>query len=162
MSPLDVLGFDHLDLTVNDISRSLPFYEKVLGELGFRRVPESGSDSVVFANGLTSLALRPPSPERRGERFDRYRVGLHHLALRAARRDDVDRFHAWLVGEGLPVLDPPAEYPEYGKDYYAVFFADPDGMKLELVHYPWGYWRVAMTEGGDARPRYPRSSAPLR
>ncbi len=41
-------------------------------------------------------------------------------------------------------------------DYYAVFFVDPDGMKLELVHYPWGYWRAALTEGEDARPRYPR------
>ena len=87
--------------------------------------------------------------------FDRYRVGLHHLALRAARRQDVDGFHAWLVGEGLPVLDPPAEYPQYGEGYYAVFFADPDGLKLELVHYPWGYWRKAMTEGRDERPRHP-------
>jgi hypothetical protein len=27
------------------------------------------------------------------------------------------------------VLDPPGEY--YGRNYYAVYFADPDGMKLE-------------------------------
>ena len=47
------------------------------------------------------------------------------------------------------VLDAPAEYPEYGEDYYAVFFADPDGMKLELVHYPWGYWKRVLREGAD-------------
>ena len=40
------------------------------------------------------------------------------------------------------------------RTYYAVFFADPDGMKLELVHYPWGYWRKVQTEGRDPRPRY--------
>src|SRR4029434_9937307 len=38
-------------------------------------------------------------------------------------------------------LEPPAEYPEYGTGYYAVFFADPDGLKLEAVHFPWGYWK---------------------
>jgi glyoxylase I family protein len=154
--PLDVLGFDHLDLTVNDMERSLPFYTRVLGELGFRRVEDGQGGSSIFANGITSLAIRPASPHQQGASFDRYRVGLHHLALRAARRQDVDRFHAWLVREGLHVLDPPAEYPEYGEDYYAVFFADPDGVKLELVHYPWGYWRRAMTGGSDERPRYPR------
>jgi len=153
---VDVLGFDHLDLTVNDMERSVPFYTKVLGELGFRRVPESGSDSAIFANGITSLAIRPPSGYAKGARFDRYRVGLHHLALRAASRRDVDTFHGWLVREGVEVLDAPAEYPEYGEQYYAVFFADPDGLKLELVHYPWGYWRRAITEGRDPRPRYPR------
>ncbi len=56
--------------------------------------------------------------------------------------------------EKITVLDTPAEYPHYGESYYAVFFADPDGMKLELVHYPWGYWRKAQTEGHDPRPRY--------
>lgn len=155
---IDVLGFDHLDLTVNDLGRSEPYYEKVLGELGFRRVGKEG-DSVIFANGITSIAIRGPSDEQRGARFDRYRVGLHHLALRAACRDDVDRFHAWLVREDFPVLDPPSEYPQYGDAYYAVFFSDPDGLKLELVHYPWGYWRRSQTHGSDERPRYPRGDA---
>ena len=156
MAPLDVLGFDHVDLTVNELARSLPFYQKVLAELGFRRVEDGQSGSAIFANGITSIAIRVPSPHQRGERFDRYRVGLHHLALRASRRADVEAFHGWLVREAVEVLDAPAEYPQYGKDYYAVFFADPDGMKLELVHYPWGYWRQVMTNGTDDRARYPR------
>jgi len=156
MFEIEVLGLDHMDLTVNDVPVSLAFYEKVLGKLGFRRVGPGESSDAIFANGLTSISVRGPSEEQRGARFDRYRVGLHHLALRAARRQDVDQFHAFLLREGLPVLDAPALYPQYGDDYYAVFFPDPDGMKLELVHYPWGYWRVAMTEGADSRSRYPR------
>ena len=52
--------------------------------------------------------------------------------MRASRRGDVDRFHQWLVAEGLAVLDAPAEYPEYGKEYYATFFPNPDGLKLEI------------------------------
>ena len=114
--PMDVLGLDHVDLTVNDFARSIPFYEKVLGALGFRRVPHA--IYVVWANAHLVIGLRPAE---RDAAFDRYRVGLHHLALRVRSRDEVDRFHDLLVREGITVLDPPAEYPEYGPQYYAVF-----------------------------------------
>jgi len=148
-APMDVLGLDHVDLTVNDLARSIPFYEKVLGALGFRRVPHA--TYVAWANAHLAIVLRPAE---RNAVFDRYQVGLHHLALRVRSREEVGRFHGLLVREGITVLDPPAEYPEYGPQYYAVFFADPDGMKLEVVHFPWGYWRKVQSEGRDERPRY--------
>ena len=151
MEPIATLGFDHIDLTVNDLERSKAYYEKVLSALGFRWVREERT--VIWASAQTSIAIRGPSEEERDAAFDRYRVGLHHLALRAKSREDVDRFHGFLLQEGLPVLDGPAEYPLYGENYYAVFFADPDGMKLELVHFPWGYWRRTQTAGHDERPR---------
>ena len=39
---------------------------------------------------------------------------------------------------GGKVLDATADYPQYnnGRGYYAVFFADPDGLKLECVYTP--------------------------
>ena len=52
----------------------------------------------------------------------------------AESREDVDRLHELLVKIGANVLDLPGEYYEGG--YYAVFFADPDGLKLEYVHLP--------------------------
>jgi len=58
------------------------------------------------------------------------------LAWTAESRDDVDRLHKVLVDIGATVLDAPAEYPRYGHGYYAVFFIDPDGLKLEYVHWP--------------------------
>ena len=64
---------------------------------------------------------------------DRYSPGLHHVAFYALTRSDVDRLHQVLVDIGAVVLDPPAEYPQYGSGYYALFFADPDGLKLEFV-----------------------------
>ena len=108
------------------------------------------AEYVAWASAHTMVGLRATTTPGG---FDRYRVGLHHLALRAARRDDVDRFHAFLVAKGVSILDPPREYPEYGPGYYAVFFADPDGIKLELVHMPWGYWKRTMVDGSDPRPR---------
>ena len=148
--PIEVLGTDHLELTVNDFARSTAFYDKVLAEFGFRR---HESDHPIWGNGHLYVGLYEASEEK-GATHTRRRVGFHHLALRAKARADVDRFYEFLVREGITVLYPPAEYPRYGPDYYAVFFADPDGMKLELVHFPWGYWRKVMTEGKDERPRY--------
>jgi catechol 2,3-dioxygenase-like lactoylglutathione lyase family enzyme len=148
MAIADVLGFDHVDLTVNDLERAIAFYGKVLGALGFRRVEHA--TYVAWANGHTSIGLYaagvPGAVDRRG-------AGFHHAALRVKSRAQVDAFHRFLVEERVTILDPPAEYPQYGPEYYAVFFADPDGMKLEVVHFPWGYWRVAMTDGRDDRPR---------
>jgi catechol 2,3-dioxygenase-like lactoylglutathione lyase family enzyme len=155
---IDVLGIDHIDLTVRDQAASIAFYEKVLGALGFRRISWEGTEhDVNWANAHVSIGIYEAAREEKHVAHTRRRAGFHHLALRARTREDVDRFHEFLVREGITILDPPAEYPQYGRDYYAVFFADPDGMKLELVHFPWGYWRKVMTEGRDDRPRYAKA-----
>ena len=72
---------------------------------------------------------------RRDEPYDRYAVGLHHLAWEAASRAAVDERASWLRGAGAEIESGPEEYA-YLPGYYAVFFYDPDGMKLEIVHIP--------------------------
>jgi glyoxylase I family protein len=82
---------------------------------------------------VSSVGVMKAEGAGRGRAHDRYSPGLHHVAWRAASREDVDWLHALLVAIGATVLDPPADYPAYGHGYYAVFFADPDGLKLEFV-----------------------------
>ncbi|MBD2089574.1 VOC family protein [Microcoleus sp. FACHB-1515] len=53
----------------------------------------------------------------------------------AVKMHQVDTFYQKLIELGATILDAPAEY-SYSPGYYAVFFADPDGIKLELVHMP--------------------------
>ncbi len=150
MEAIEVLGVEHIDLTVNYLARSTAFYDKVMPALGFKRLPDNDRNNIRWANAHLSFAIRPATTNAT---FDRYRVGLHHLAFRAKSRAAIDEFHRFLLTEGLPVLDTPAEYPIYGPNYYAIFFADPDGVKLELVHFPWGYWRNVQRDGSDERPR---------
>ena len=126
----------HLDVTVRDLAISAPFYEAVLGFLGYRRVRDepSGIDwDLPPPHGPCSIGIKPA---RTTQAHDRYSAGLHHFAWHAASRSDVDRLHALLIAIQATILDAPAEYPDYGDGYYAVFFADPDGLKLEFVHLP--------------------------
>ncbi|MDX1382366.1 MAG: VOC family protein [Thermoanaerobaculia bacterium] len=134
-----IRGFpSHVDLTVTDMSRSLPFYESVLAELGYERLTEVGGEAPCWGQrdrdgGLFGIALQTARSD--APPHDRYAPGLHHLAFHADSRADVDAFHGFLIAIGAEILDAPAEY-DYTPGYYAVFFADPDGLKLEVVYEP--------------------------
>lgn len=131
----------HIDLSVTDPKVSCPFYEAVLGFMGYapgQKREDGGRDFDLTkpSGNFSSIGIRAAQGENSVHGHDRYAPGLHHLAWRAESRGDVDALHAVLQTIGATVLDAPADYPEYGRDYYAVFFADPDGMKLEYVFLP--------------------------
>lgn len=131
---MKVGSLNHVSITVNDIDKSRAFYERLLPALGYRLLfSEEGTFGYVGADGL-KLYFSCAPPDKRGQAFDRYRVGLHHLAFNAPDRHYVDDIHEKLVSWGVTILDAPAEYPKYEPGYYAVFFLDPDGIKLEVVH----------------------------
>jgi glyoxylase I family protein len=67
--------------------------------------------------------------------YDRYRVGVHHVAFEAESRAVVDERHTWALRIGAEIESSPREYT-YIPGYYAFFFYDPDGIKLEVVHVP--------------------------
>jgi glyoxylase I family protein len=131
----------HIDLTVRDPWTSFPFYDAFLKALGYRLIKEDdrGFDwKLETEQGSHEVGLVRASPDGRERSHDRFSPGLHHLAWAVDSRAEVDHMHECLLKIGAKVLDPPAEYPQYnaGRGYYAVFFADPDGLKLECVYTP--------------------------
>ncbi|MCW5745354.1 MAG: VOC family protein [Alphaproteobacteria bacterium] len=130
----------HLDLTVADPRTSRAFYDTVLGFMGYRCEREDARgfdwDLATEDGGFCSIGIKRAQGAGATHPHDRYAPGLHHVAWRAASRADVDQLYALLRSIGAAILDAPADYPEYGTGYYAVFFADPDGLKLEYVHMP--------------------------
>ena len=126
----------HVDLVVSSIERSLPFYRDLLAPLGFHRIGEvegERGETIWYLSGADcSIGLRESQSEGP---FDRYRVGLHHLALEAGSRAVVNERAEWLRAQGVEIESGPEEY-SYVPGYYAVFFYDPDGIKLEIVHVP--------------------------
>ena len=130
-------GVHHVDLVVSSIERSLPFYTELLGPLGFHRVSEvegERGETIWYLGGPGSaVGLREAQSE--SDQYDRYRVGLHHLAFEADSRAQVDERAEWVRAHGREIESEPQEYT-YLPGYYAVFFYDPDGLKLEIVHVP--------------------------
>lgn len=131
----------HVSITVNDFDRARAFYTRLFGLLGGQVALEATGAPHKLPDGRMMLLAAPTfmlgvweaAPEHRERRFDRYSVGLHHFAIAVESRAAVDEIHRQLVADGVEILDAPAEYP-YVPGYYAVFFTDPDGIKIELVH----------------------------
>jgi glyoxylase I family protein len=131
-------GVHHVDLVVSSIKRSLPFYRDLLGPLGFHRIGEvegERGETIWYIGGPGSqIGLREAQTQAQ-QPYDRYRVGLHHLAFEASSRAGVDERAVWLRNQGAEIESEPQEYG-YMPGYYAVFFFDPDGIKLEILHVP--------------------------
>ena len=130
------MGIHHVDLVVSSIERSLPFYRELLGPLGWHGISEvegERGETIWYLNGRdSSIGLREAQSHGAP---DRYRVGLHHLAIEVMSRAVVDERAEWLRANGALLESDPQEYT-YSPGYYAVFFYDPDGVKLELLHVP--------------------------
>lgn len=130
-------GFiNHLDLTVADLARSTQFYDAILTHLGYVRSTEYGGEVPNWTLRLGAVSLSLGLHKARvATAHNRYAAGFHHLAFHACSREDVESIHALAKSLGAPILDAPAEY-DYTPGYFAVFFADPDGLKLEVVYEP--------------------------
>ena len=130
-------AMNHLALTLRDLKASeAAFYKPVLEFLGYAKVEEEAGMTIWFSEtALAAVNLWQAEADLKDRPHERYAPGFHHFAFWAESRAQVDALHALLVEIGATVLDPPAEY-DYLPGYYAVFFADPDGLKLELVHMP--------------------------
>ena len=73
---------------------------------------------------------------------------MHHLCLRVEDEAGVDQTFGGLTDLGVEATRPKL-YPEYAPDYYATFFSDPDGIRLEVTNYREERRRVHDTWGHD-------------
>jgi catechol 2,3-dioxygenase-like lactoylglutathione lyase family enzyme len=129
---------DHIDLVVSTLQRSLPFYKDLLsawGKVYDHTIEGERGEEVHYigvSDGGVAIGLRESQTE--GD-FDRYRLGVHHVCFSATSREQVDERSEWLREQGAEIESGPKEYG-YVEGYYAVFFYDPDGLKLEVAYIP--------------------------
>jgi catechol 2,3-dioxygenase-like lactoylglutathione lyase family enzyme len=135
---------DHVQITVRDLDVAVSFYDKLMPLLGFD--PQRRRSAVVerhelrvveYVHPRLCFAITSPRSAFANDEVQRRRPGaLHHLAFKAASRDEVDRLHLELLAIGARIVSPPREYPEYAPaGYYAVYFKDLEGIKYEIVSY---------------------------
>jgi len=123
-----VVGIDHISIRVSDYQKSKAFYSKLFEFLGFE-ISDEYPGTIGWTNGKTRYWIAPAEGRKKYKIGD---VGLHHYAFQLRSRRDVDALQAFLKKEKVRIVDPADEYYE---DYYAVFFLDPDGIKLEGMKY---------------------------
>jgi catechol 2,3-dioxygenase-like lactoylglutathione lyase family enzyme len=148
-----VVGIDHLVLRVSDFEKSKSFYDKLLKFLGFKVLDEY-ADAIGWTNGKTRLWIGLADTSGRKHKYRIGDIGFHHYAFELRSRKDVDELQAFLEEQGVRIVDPAGEYYD---DYYAVFFLDPDGMKLEGMK--WGERHEKDARAKAARARAARKRA---
>lgn len=134
----EIIGLEHLYLSVSDLPRAERFYDTVLCQaLGFRKNQFALGENhapephIHYYNRHFGLVLRPA---RQATPHEPYAPGLHHLCLRADSAAEVNAVARQLQAAGIAAT-PAAVYTDYAPDYHATFFRDPDGIRLEISNY---------------------------
>jgi catechol 2,3-dioxygenase-like lactoylglutathione lyase family enzyme len=133
---IEINGIAHVQLTVRDPERAVPFWERLCHFMGMKTLIR-GEGVVYCIGGRTGVLVRGAPAGKRDTRFDQDRAGLHHLCFRARSREDIDAVHAFLAGEaGVRVVHPPEDGSQFAPGYYSVLFEDPDGIRVEVNFVP--------------------------
>jgi catechol 2,3-dioxygenase-like lactoylglutathione lyase family enzyme len=127
----------HFEYNVGNLKKSRIFYDTFLKRLGWKRFM-THKDVIGYTDGSLKLFLVQAEKRFISKRFHRKQIGLNHIAFRVNAKKKVDGFYEFLKKKKITVLyGGPKDYSaEYSKGYYAVFFEDPDRIKLEVVFAP--------------------------
>lgn len=132
---------DHLQITVKDLQKAEIFYDQLMPLLGFDinqkskgRVPAHEFDVMEYVHPKLIIGFNSPREAFKNDEVHRRKPGaIHHLAFKASSKEEVDELYPQIRDIGAYIVDPPKYYPQHGEKYYALFFKDLDGIKLEIV-----------------------------
>ncbi len=127
----------HIQINVHDAKKSLPFYKRLFAYLEYKVIDES-KGHIGVSNGKTDFWIIETEEAHKEKGYHRKATGLNHISFRVSSKQDVETFvKEFLKKEKVKILyDTPRDYPEYRKGYYAVFFEDPDRIKIEVAYVP--------------------------
>ena len=129
-------GIAHIQLTVNDKERTLPFWERLCHFLEMQTLI-SGEDVLYCIGSRTGILVRVAPESKREERFDQDRAGLHHFCFRARSREDIDAVFEFVKQEPhATIVHPPEDGSQFAPGYYSLLLEDPDGIRVEFNHVP--------------------------
>jgi len=129
----EIIGIDHIYIAVSDLAASEKYYDAVMGVFGFRKntFAIGGDQHIQYYNRHFGYVLRPA---RSKLAHDPYSAGLHHFCFRVEGEAEVREAVQLLKAAQIAVSEV-EHHGEYAADYFAAFFSDPDGLRLEVTNY---------------------------
>lgn len=122
----------HIEINVVDLNKSTEFWGWLLGKLGYAPY-QSWEGGRSWKLGATYFVIVQVEDAFKLQAYHRKRTGLNHLAFHASDRADVDKLTEELKARNVTILYADRHPYAGGKGNYAVFFEDPDRIKVELV-----------------------------
>ncbi len=122
----------HIEIYVSSLQKSIEFWSWFLEDLGYNVYQEwEKGQSWKLEN--TYIVFVQTEERFLDIPYHRCRVGLNHLAFHASSHEHVDELTRRLKDKGIKILYNNQHPYTGGKDHYAVYFEDPDRIKVELV-----------------------------
>lgn len=126
----------HLQINVKNQEASFPFYKDLFKYFEYEFMSD---DKGYFGvtNGTVDFWIMATEDKYKNNTFHHKNPGLNHICFRVNSKEDVDKFcNEFLKPRNISGLyNTPKLFPEYAPDYYAVYFEDPDKIKLEVTYY---------------------------
>ncbi|MEC1523658.1 VOC family protein [Neobacillus niacini] len=122
----------HVEIYVSNLDKSVEFWGWLLAELGYEQY-QKWELGISWKYQETYLVFVQAEERYLEVPYHRCRVGLNHLAFHARSREHVDEITVKLKEKGINILYIDKHPYAGGPGYYAVFFEDPDRIKVELV-----------------------------
>jgi catechol 2,3-dioxygenase-like lactoylglutathione lyase family enzyme len=124
-------GLHHVEVWVPDLAEAERSWGWLLTELGWTEY-QRWERGVSWRLDATYLVFED-SPDRDGDRHERRRPGLNHIALHAGSRDEVDRLVEAAAAHGWRLMFADRHPYAGGPHHYAAYLENADGYEVELV-----------------------------
>ena len=134
---VEVNGIAHIQMTVNNIEKCQPFWEKLCHFLEMKTLIKN--ETTLYCIGSrTGILIREAPEDKKSVHFDQDTSGLHHFCFRARAKEDVDQIYDFIMAElgDTNIIHGPEDGSHFAPGYYSILFEDPDGIRVEFNHVP--------------------------
>jgi len=121
----------HVEINVSDLNKSLSFWQWLLENLGYKEY-QSWDQGKSWKLNDCYIVFVQTEEKHKNVVYHRCKTGLNHLAFHARSREHVDQITEECRRRNITILYKD-RHPYAGKEAYAVYFEDPDRIKIELV-----------------------------
>lgn len=122
----------HIEIYVNDLEKTKKFWGWLLPKLNYEKY-QQWNNGISYKLEKTYIVFVQTEKRFQDIPYHRCRAGLNHLAFHGGTREKIDEITKLLRQKNITILYEDKHPYAGGENYYAVYFEDPDRMKVEIV-----------------------------